>query len=333
MNQPIISADGSDRKFHRVLFKGRNAVSIAPPDSEIGLKEARSFFNIGRHLFDAGLPVPELYDFNEITGTVIVEDLGDLLLYDVIGNFQKQKQHDDISGIYQDAVMLLHDFQIRGSAGFDISWCFDTCCYNGRFAWEREASYFLNSFLHDHLGIKPPPELIDELRGLCERVDRLYHESCFLHRDFQSRNIMLYQGALKVIDFQGARLGPWGYDLASLLYDPYVSLSEDVRLELFDFYLDTSSAHAFPPFTSEPLSAFFVAALLRTLQALGAFSFLSVKKKRKFFTCFIVPAVRNLMTLLEKECFKDMHAMHALVSTLVDSVRDIPSTNAAKHPQ
>lgn len=320
MNQPLISADGSDRQFCRLLFKGRNAVRILPPESATGLKEACSFFNIGTHLFLAGIPVPELYDFNEVTGEVIVEDIGDLLLYDVVCDFRKQNKHDNIFRIYQDAVILLHDFQTRGTVGFDAAWCFDSALYNGEFAWEREASYFMDSFLRGYLGIEPAPELVDELRELCERVDGIYHESCLMHRDFQSRNIMFYHGMLKVIDFQGARFGPWGYDLASLLYDPYAGLTEEMRMKLFEFYLDLSSPRLLSPFTPEPLTAFLVTALLRTLQVLGAFSFLTMKKNKVFFSCFIGPAVRNLVLLMEKECFVNMPAMKMLASTLADSV-------------
>ena len=322
MDRPVISADGSDRQFDRILFKGHTAVKILPLDTEIGLMEARSFFNIGKHLFCAGLPVPELYDFDEITGMVIVEDIGDSLLYDIICNYQKQHKGDSIYRLYQDAVILLHDFQARGTPGFDVSWCFDTSCYHGGFAWEREAFYFLKSFLHDYLGVEPGTEVIDELRGLSNRVDIMYTEPCLMHRDFQSRNIMLYQDILKVIDFQGARFGPWGYDLASMLYDPYVMLSEEIRMELFNFYLDISSARAFPLLNSEPLTAFFVTALLRTLQVLGAFAFLGMKKNREFFIRFIPPALRNLMILMEKDCFEDMPAMKVLASNLVDSIPD-----------
>ena len=60
----------------------------------------------------------------------------------------------------------------------------------------------------------------------------------FLHRDFQSRNLFITSGRLRVIDFQGGRLGPLGYDVASLLIDPYVNLSPAWQAELLDYYLD-----------------------------------------------------------------------------------------------
>ena len=47
------------------------------------------------------------------------------------------------------------------------------------------------------------------------------------HRDYHSRNLMVHDGRLGVIDFQDARLGPDTYDLVSLLRDSYVELEPD----------------------------------------------------------------------------------------------------------
>ena len=57
-----------------------------------------------------------------------------------------------------------------------------------------------------------------------------------MHRDFQSQNIILREGQAYLIDFQGMRPGLAEYDLASLLYDPYVSLTNAERGELKNFY-------------------------------------------------------------------------------------------------
>src|SRR6202012_3566808 len=60
---------------------------------------------------------------------------------------------------------------------------------------------------------------------------------CFVHRDFQSQNIVIKDEAACFIDFQGMRPGLPQYDLASLFYDPYVGLPAAERSALLDYYL------------------------------------------------------------------------------------------------
>jgi aminoglycoside/choline kinase family phosphotransferase len=128
---------------------------------------------------------------------------------------------------------------------------------------------------------------------------------------------MVIDGSMKIIDFQGARIGPWGYDLASLLYDPYTDLPEGVRRELLGLYLSR-----YMPQSScnreKMLQAFYVTALLRTLQVLGAFSFLSREKGKEFFSAYIHPALHNMQTLLAGKYFKRMRNLHTLLRSITD---------------
>ena len=63
-------------------------------------------------------------------------------------------------------------------------------------------------------------------RELARRVDA--QPKSIMHRDFQSQNLMVQSGGvMRVIDYQGSRLGSVYYDLASLLLDPYVMLPDD----------------------------------------------------------------------------------------------------------
>ena len=74
------------------------------------------------------------------------------------------------------------------------------------------------------------------------------------HRDYHSRNLMLHDEQLYIIDFQDARMGPDTYDLVSLLRDSYVDLPEQTVDELIAYFLALKRASAptvtrprFPP--------------------------------------------------------------------------------------
>ena len=116
--------------------------------------------------------------------------------------------------------------QVRGAVSFDPKWCWDTPQYDRMLMLERESGYFLQAFWQDLLGMEEPPGLQEEFFELADRAARI-PAGYFLHRDFQSRNIMIHGGEACIIDFQGGRLGPLAYDLASLLIDPYVALPDD----------------------------------------------------------------------------------------------------------
>ena len=293
----FLAGDGSERRFLRVGGQGRSLVLILPnPSSPRGLDEARSSWLIGRHLHDCGVPVPEIYGYDPETGIVICEDLGDSLLHDKVsgGNLSDEK----LTVIYEQAVLLLAHMQVVGGSGFEKGWCWETVIYDRQLMLSRESGYFMESFCRGFLGItKPPPGLGDEFVKLAELASAA-PAVFFLHRDFQSRNIMCHNGRLRLIDFQGGRLGPLGYDLASLLIDPYVCLSDQLQEKLLQNYIDVLAEY---PETATAFSVddYYLLALQRNLQILGAFAFLSKVKGKSFFRAYLGPAMSNLNKLLQ----------------------------------
>jgi aminoglycoside/choline kinase family phosphotransferase len=120
-----------------------------------------------------------------------------------------------------------------------------------------------------------------------------------MHRDLQSRNIMAKDGRFFFIDFQGGRLGPVQYDLASLLIDPYVGLAADEQDRLLDYAIRQMALRQ--PIDPEKFRRRFAfCALSRSLQILGAFGFLSTVKGKKRFARYIPAALRGLASRLAK---------------------------------
>jgi len=118
-----------------------------------------------------------------------------------------------------------------------------------------------------------------------------------MHRDFQSRNIMLKQNDCYFIDFQGGRIGPIQYDLASLLIDPYVELPGHVQDLLAGYCADAIRA-MIPTDTDRFLQCYRYCRITRNLQALGAFGYLTRVKKKGYFKDYIPAAVRTLLASL-----------------------------------
>jgi N-acetylmuramate 1-kinase len=115
----------------------------------------------------------------------------------------------------------------------------------------------------------------------------------FLHRDFQSKNLFIQGTEIRVLDFQGGRRGPLGYDLAALLIDPYVDLSPAWQEELLGFYLGLLPQYmAFDH--RDFRERYENLALCRNLQILGAFGFLTRVKMKPQFARYIPRALAGL---------------------------------------
>lgn len=306
--------DGSSRRFFQVRGPGqRPVIAILPPvDDERGLIEARAFERIGRHLHRAGVPVPELYGYDPASGLVVCEDLGEHRLFETVtigGTAQALP-------LYETAVRGLAQMQVRGAEGFDPGWCWDTPRYDRQLMQERESGYFLRACCTDLLGIEFDREAVAaECLHLAEQAAQA-PARFFLHRDFQSRNIMLTDGAVRFIDFQGGRIGPLAYDLASLLLDPYAALPETMQEHLIAVYLQSLQQEmVYDP--DQFRHEYVFLALQRNLQILGAFAFLSQVRQKPFFAQFLRPALASLSRLLAKP----EAAGYAALSHLTDQCR------------
>ncbi len=315
--QPV-AADGSDRRFYRLQRSGNSRICLyhpQPPGDPV--TENDSYYYIGRHLHGQGAPVPEIYSYCREEGWFLLEDLGDRCL-----QAECHRQAAQTSGIalYRQALQVLVHMQVAGTRGFSPEWCFDTPFYDANLVRQRECHYFVQAFLQGYLGLETTPEaLTEDFEHLLQRS--LYPEQkFFLHRDFQSRNLMVHHNRLWLIDFQGARLGPLQYDLAALLLDPYVNLPVTTQETLLTEYLGLLREHL----PLDPVSwrqRYHYVALCRNLQILGAYGFLSRQKGKTFFQQFIPAACRSLEHRLECLPGGDFRGLRRVVAQAAAMVR------------
>lgn len=311
-----MSGDGSSRRFWRIKLNRRAVcLAVAPPDlAAKNMDEARAARLIGTHLHEQGVNVPEQYGWDADSGLILFEDFGDCKLHDLVKDCTSSSNDIDLSRIrplYRDSVQKLARMQIAGSENFNPAWCWDTSVYDKAVMLERESGYFLRACWLDLLQEKEPQGLQEEFVLLADKAAEAQADY-FLHRDFQSRNIMIHGEQVRFIDFQGGRLGPLGYDLASLLIDPYTGLPEDFRDELFEMYCDAVDRLA--EFDRQQFrQEYMILALQRNLQIAGAFSFLSEVLKKTFFRQFIHPALLSLQVIVSDPLFDEFQVLKKTV--------------------
>jgi hypothetical protein len=307
-----LPGDGSERTFWRISLSPSEKSVIAMenrPIRDFSRRENLAYLKIGTHLSAKGLPLPRIYRHDLDRGWFLEEDLGDTNLQDLAS---RQK---DRSVLYEKVAEILLRLQIQGSEGFNPAWTCQTKTYDRVVMRRYESDYFKNAFLGQYLGMKDEgPELercFDHLADTASRAECRF----FLHRDFQSRNILMSGDRIGILDWQGGRIGPLGYDLASLLIDPYTGLSGEEKNRVYESYLALLRKQG-PRWVDSVERYFPYLAIQRNLQILGAFSYLSKAKGKAYFEAYISPALRSLVGLLDGLDDRRLSALRALCRSL-----------------
>ena len=310
----LIAGGGSDRRFFRIKTGGESIIFML---SSPGDEEFQNYLFIAQFLRDTGTGVPVILDANRENHFLFMEDVGDGSLYQ---KFRNGLPEEELEYWYKKVLQVLAHMQIEGGRNWAACppLCERTFDYSA-LRWETEyfQQYFVERYLR--LSITNDQELSQEFEALARRVAE--EPLQFMHRDFQSQNIMVHQGEIKILDFQGARRGLLHYDAASLLKDAYVVLPARILNALMSFYLEALDEQGFKVTDVERfLESFALAGLQRNMQALGAFAYLSLVKGKTWFRQHIPAGVNHLTSALRKR--SDFPHLQALIERV--SRREFP---------
>ena len=273
---------GSDRKFYRIRMGGESMIFIKYSNHK---EENRHYVAIAQFLAGAGVPVPEVYLHDEAESLIWMQDLGEVDLWSHRNDPWPMRR-----GLYEstlDAVFAMHSKATHagGVGKLELQRVFDADLY----LWEQ--GYFfehcLGNFFKIGAGEVAALASLPALHAAAERLASI--PRVLVHRDFQSQNVMIQEDAAWLIDFQGMRFGLAQYDLASLLYDPYVNLHDGGRAALLDYYKTLCGG-----VSADFDEVFHWCAVQRLMQALGAYGFLGLQKGRAEFLTYVPVALRSL---------------------------------------
>jgi len=298
-----LAQDGSTRRYFRVYSTNKDSFIAVDahktggdPKTLSAPNQNQTFHYLACHLLERGFPVPRILQHSSDFNFYLLCDLGEVTLCSkVLENGHKNKK--STLELYQKALDLLFKLQTEALINFEHSWCYAGSVYDRNLILENELNYFLKAFVKGYLKLTVSPKsesrLQAEFQSLADEA-LLAPGDFFLYRDFQSKNLMLKDKMLYLIDFQGARSGPFYYDLASLLNDPYTQLLQTQREQLLSYYYK-QLCNRYPKSApdNDTFTFFFhLYSLVRTLQTLGAFAFLT-RQGRKHFQSYMAPALEN----------------------------------------
>ena len=305
-----LKGDGSQRQWYRLISGRSSLIMVDHGIRQTSLTtEVDAFVHLGRHLHRRQVPVPDIYFYDTFSGLVFLEDLGDNHLQQVALSTADTSQ---LISLYQSVIAQIIRLSRLGAVGFDRSWTYQTPDYDHRLILDKECRYFLEQFLNGYTGLDIRfPDLESEFDLLARKA--LQHPfTGFMHRDMQSRNIMVKDHRIFFIDFQGGRIGPLQYDLASLLIDPYVDLPRSVQARLLEDGLRMLS-EVTPLDPAKFRQCYHYCALTRNLQILGAFTFLSRVQGKKRFEQYIPAALKTLRLNLNADGTNEFPELRGIV--------------------
>lgn len=302
-----IQKGGSGRRFYRVRSTPEQSLILVKYN--LDRNENRHFVQIAEFLAEHHICAPRVYFHDPEEGLIWMEDLGGTDLW-----HYREESWPVRRELYESAleeVTRLHCLPISAADEIrkDFPQEFDAPLYQ----WEQH--YFFEHCLGRYFEMAETERTrlaaLPALREIAERLAAL--PRVLVHRDFQSQNIIIRDGEAHLIDFQGMRPGLSKYDIASLLYDPYVHLTEMERGELFDLYRGMRERSGVP-LRSDDDEVIALCAMQRLMQALGAYGYLGLVKESSNFLDHIPSALESLTSVVRE--IDGLEELHAVLSGL-----------------
>jgi aminoglycoside/choline kinase family phosphotransferase len=290
VNIETLPQSGSDRIYFRIFTNSDSFIGTYNKN----VKENKTFFNFSLHFRKRKCPVPEIYITNADQTIYIQEDFGDESLLSAL---ESQGHTPEIYTLFQASLKNLALLQIKGHKNLDYNWCITSKEF-GKQAIISDLLYFKYYFL-DTLKIPYDKEkLIDDFDALATYLTKVEYKY-FMFRDFQSRNIMLKNGEVHFIDYQGGMKGALQYDVASLLWQAKAELPDDWKNSLLNYYIDCVEAILQKPVDrTRFISQYNGYVLIRLLQVLGAYGFRGLFERKAHFLTSIPLALSNMKWFL-----------------------------------
>lgn len=287
-----IAGDGSTRQFFRLTNAEKNQdtsyiVLFEPTWTLSQDYPAHQLF-----LQTNGIAVPYFKKSDSKNGVLVMEDLGDELLQFRITQAPEKKM-----AWLQQAVLLLA--KLHGET-FPVPPSLPVA--TRRFDQKKYYEEFLFTLEHLSHGLLGLPKVTEKERkkveDFCGVLEGISPE-VFCHRDYHCRNLLIHKESLVMIDFQDARLGPPHYDLASLLYDAYVPISEAQRTDLKNTYRAALARYVLNDAVDWDRfdASLRLIAYQRTIKAAGSFASFYTRYQKKTHLPYLLPALQSALEL------------------------------------
>lgn len=285
-----LPVSGSDRRYYRLTAGKLSAIGTY----NANIAENNSYFYFTDLFRKHTINVPEVYKMGRDRKYYLQQDLGNTSLFDLL----MEKGHtDEVKDYFQKSVEQLAKLQWLAGRECNYNQCFSSKQFDEK-AIMSDLLYFKYYFADLQKLPYDKNALMDEMESLSRDLGRIQPQA-LMFRDFQSRNIMVHEGKVFFIDYQGAMQGPPQYDLASLLWQAKAKLPEAWKEDMLNKYV--AAMENLKISRVEEIyfrRGYLQFVLLRMLQVLGAYGFRGLLENKPHFRTSIGPALKNLNSFL-----------------------------------
>ncbi|HDS74660.1 MAG TPA: hypothetical protein ENN56_03875 [Firmicutes bacterium] len=317
-SQPSLLVGGaSDRWYARISgelpkrFGCRTLLVTGVPTTLWSILE--SFLRNQSFLERLQCPVPRVYGRWPQYGIALIEDFGDIRLVDAISREPKRRNELDENAI--DLLVRLHSLPPDPHLSYPArELAFDVEKYQYEFGFHVDTW-----LIGHHLGVSPTATERRALDGTYRWISETLAAEPFVftHRDYQSTNLMLRDdGTLGLIDFQDARQGLRQYDLASFIWDSYVSKSDERRYRITQYYRTAAGVTDDPDRFDALLR---IAAIQRKLHDAGAFVYTAAHRGKTEYLVWVSDAIGIATDLMIE--FHQCHDTGAMLAEWMERKR------------
>lgn len=304
-----LTGDASTRRYFRVLLRDegrKNYLVVCLMDSFSGAPGEHDFLSVQEILKSKKVRVPEIIDHDLSSGYILQEDLGDQTL---LLELSHSRSSDEELKIYENAIdniVKMHQIKVSDYRDHIFSqreFDREKFLYEFRFMVE----HFLEKYLNQTLSKSEKLILENGFDFVIEEL--LKRDKVFTHRDYHSRNLMIKEGDMVVIDFQDARLGPVVYDLVSLLEDSYYQVTEENKAKLIEQYAREMNID-----WKDYQRAYDLMVVQRTLKAIGSFTYIYNSREDNRYLKYVGFAFEKVRSTLVK--FPELYEFRELISKI-----------------
>lgn len=302
---------GSSRRYYRLYISDVSFIGLY----NTNIEENRLFIYFSKHFRQKGLNVPEIFAISDDYSCYLQEDLGNEMLLDIVNKHRLKDKSlsKDTLVLYKKALDELLRFQFLGNQDLDYSYCIPSPAFD-RTAIFWDLNYFKYCFLR-LAGVQFNEKALEEDFILLADQATSVPMDTFMFRDFQSRNIMIKDGCVWFIDYQGGRRGALHYDVASLLYDAIIEMPVCQKEELLDYYI--SSLQSYRIIAADDFrNDYYCFVLLRLLQAMGAFGLRGLYERKAHFLSSISPGIETIYELLNLQLKNTYPEINRIITSL-----------------
>ena len=293
LNVIRLTGDASTRKYFRV--ENQKSSFVACLDNPVSSPD-NDFLYMQRLLKENQVRVPLIYDNDLSMGYILEEDLGDVTFIKFLADVNSVNDELNYYTRSLDEIIKIHKIDLKKVTRSQVR--------ERYFDFEKldsEIHMTLQYFCHGILELPaddPRVSVVEsEFNKICRALDD-YPIKVLCHRDYHSRNIMVKNSELVVIDFQDARIGTPFYDLVSLLEDCYYQIDDANIVTLKKYYYSILREHLGITNAADFDYFYELSKLQRVFKAIGSFAYIYITRNDKRYLKYIGFAMEKIKAAL-----------------------------------